>query len=223
MAMTPKFHRPFSPMIMESMVPDRFLEIINRVGDDVLTDDNKSQQWDWSHKLVGKVHREVQIPITDKEEKEFLFGVMKQGCLDYLNEAVFENRANGWRRMAGADGVPTLDNIHLTQSWIVSQYAGEFNPWHHHTGDFSAVIYLKLPEKMMDEINEDLKDHYPAKGMIEFCYGDAQDFRSDNLKFMPEVGKFLVFPSWLKHFVYPFECEGERRSMSFNAHMMVKK
>ncbi len=30
--------------------------------------------------------------------------------------------------------------------------------------------------------------------MIEFCYGDAQDFRSDNLKFMPEVGKFLVFP-----------------------------
>ena len=69
MVMTPKFHRPFSPMIMESMVPDRFLEIINRVGDDVLTDDNKSQQWDWSHKLVGKVHREVQIPITDKEEK----------------------------------------------------------------------------------------------------------------------------------------------------------
>tara|TARA_B100001564_G_scaffold315781_1_gene290713 strand:+ start:1880 stop:2503 length:624 start_codon:yes stop_codon:yes gene_type:complete len=207
---------------MESQVPDRFVEIINRTGDDVLSDDNKSAQWDWSHKLVGKVHKEVQIPISDKEEKEFLFNVMKQGCLDYLVHLREINKANGWRRMAG-DAVPTLDNIHLTQSWIVSQYAGEFNPWHHHTGDFSAVIYLKLPNGMNEEIAKDFEDHYPASGLIEFCYGDAQDFRSDNIKFMPEVGKLLIFPSWLKHFVYPFQCDGERRSMSFNAHMVVKK
>ena len=220
--MTPKFHSPFSPLIMESKVPDRFVEVINRVGDDVLSDDNKSAQWDWSHKLVGKVHKEVQIPISDKEEKEFLFSIMKQACLDYLVHSRENNKANGWRRMAG-DAVPTLDNIHLTQSWIVSQYAGEFNPWHHHTGDFSAVIYLRLPDGMHEEIAKDFEDHYPASGLVEFCYGDAQDFRSDNLKFMPEVGKLLVFPSWLKHFVYPFQCEGERRSMSFNAHMVVKK
>ena len=81
-----KFHRPFSPMIMETMVPERFVEIINRVGDDVLSDDKKSDQWDWSHKLVGKVHKEVQIPISDNEEKKYLSDVMKQGCLDYLNE-----------------------------------------------------------------------------------------------------------------------------------------
>ena len=220
--MAPKFHSVFSPIIMESTVPDRFIKIINRVGDDVLSDDNKSAQWDWSHKLVGKVHKEVQIPISDKEEKEFLFNVMKQGCLDYLVHMNDINKANGWRRMA-SDAKPTLDNIHLTQSWIVSQYAGEFNPWHHHTGDFSAVIYLKLPEGMTEKIAEDMNDHYPASGLIEFCYGDAQDFRSDNLKFLPEVGKLLVFPSWLKHFVYPFQCEGERRSMSFNAHMVIKQ
>ena len=219
-----KFHRPFSPMIMETMVPERFVEIINRVGDDVLSDDKKSQQWDWSHKLVGKVRKEVQIPISDKEEKEYLSNVMKQGCLDYLNEAIFDHKANNWVKIAGVNSPPpTLDNIHLTQSWIVSSYAGDFNPWHHHTGDFSAVIYLKLPDNMMEEINEDLQDHYPAKGMIEFAYGETADFRSDNLKFMPEVGKFVVFPSYLKHFVYPFGCDGERRSMSFNAHMMVPK
>jgi len=220
--MTPKFHNPFSPMIMESQVPDRFVEIINRTGDDVLSDDKKSAQWDWSHKLVGKVHKEIQIPVSDKEEKEFLFTVMKQGCLDYLVRSAMNNKANGWKRMAG-EVVPSLDNIHLTQSWIVSQYKGEFNPWHHHTGDFSAVIYLKLPDGMNEEIAVDFEDHYPASGLIEFCYGDAQDFRSDNIKFKPEVGKLLVFPSWLKHFVYPFQCDGERRSMSFNAHMVVKK
>jgi hypothetical protein len=37
------------------------------------------------------------------------------------------------------------------------------------------------------------------------------------------LGKLLVFPSWLRHFVYPFKCEGERRSMSFNAHMVNRE
>jgi hypothetical protein len=46
--------------------------------------------------------------------------------------------------------------------------------------------------------------------------------RAEAIKFKPEVGKFLVFPSYLRHFVYPFKCEGERRSMSFNTNMRIK-
>jgi hypothetical protein len=100
---------------------------------------------------------------------------------------------------------------------VVSQYAGDFNPIHHHNGDFSAAIYLKVPKGMTEEWDEDFKDHYPAKGLIEFTFGESQSFRNDGMKFKPEVGKFLVFPSWLRHFVYPFSVEGERRMMSFNA------
>ena len=130
-----------------------------------------------------------------------------------------KGRNNPWTRMNSENWnkEPTLDNIHLDHSWVVSQYAGEFNPFHHHNGDFSGGIYLKVPEGMNDEWEEDLQDHYPAKGLIEFAYGETQSFRCDNLKFKPEVGKFLVFPAWLKHLVYPFSVEGERRMMSFNA------
>jgi len=53
--------------------------------------------------------------------------------------------------------------------------------------------------------------------------GDKQDLRSDTLTFRPEVGKLLMFPSWLKHSVYPFDVDGERRSMSFNAYYVDKK
>ena len=35
---------------------------------------------------------------------------------------------------------PTEDNINISQSWIVSQYKGEYNPWHQHSGHLSAVI-----------------------------------------------------------------------------------
>ena len=218
--MTPKFHKPFSPIIMETEAPKRFVDTINKTADKVLGSEAASVEWDWSHMLVGKVHKEVRIPIKGKDDKEFLLNVMKSGCLDYLKESIKNSTAYGWKKIAG-DAIPTLDNIHLTHSWVVSQYAGEYNPWHHHTGDFSSVIYLKMPPNMHKEIEEDFEDHYPANGLIEFMFGENQSFRSDNLKFKPVVGKMLVFPSWLRHFVYPFKSEGERRSMSFNAHMFV--
>jgi len=205
---------------MESTVPDKFVEIVNDTADKVLGSETASVEWDWSHKLVGKVHKEVQIPVRNKEHRELLFTTMRGACVDYLKESIKNNTAYGWKKIAG-DAVPTMDNIHMAHSWVVSQYAGEYNPWHHHSGDFSSVIYLKLPPKMNEEIKEDWKDHYPANGLIEFMFGENQGFRSDNLKFKPKVGKLLMFPSWLKHFVYPFKSKGERRSMSFNAHMFV--
>ncbi len=212
MMMTPKFHEPYSPAIMETEVPKRFVDIVNDIADEVLSDEQKSQQWDFSHRLVGKVNKEIQLPVKDKEDREFLFQIMKQGCLDYLKYNLDKNRSHVYTHIVGRNE-PTIENIHLTQSWVVSQYAGDFNPIHHHTADFSAAIYLKVPDDMID----DLDDHAPSKGMIEFAFGDTQNFRNDSVKFKPEVGKFLVFPSWLKHFVYPFTCKGERRMMSFNA------
>jgi len=217
-----RFLEVFSPTIMESTVPKRFIDIVNDTGDAVLSDEQKSVKWDWSHKLVGKVSKEIQIPVANSGDRDFLFKVMRQACLDYLKYIISKNRSYKWIEIAN-DGVqPTLDNIHLTHSWIVSQYAGEYNPYHHHSGDFSAVIYLKIPPKMQEELDKELEDHYPTNGLSEFMYGETQDMRTNYLKFKPEVGKLLVFPSYLKHFVYPFYSKGERRSMSFNAHMKVR-
>ena len=210
--MISEFHAPFSPVIMVSMVPDRFIEIVNERADIVLNSEVYSAKFDWSDNLVGKVHKEVLVPVKNEDDRKFLFATMKDACIEYLKKLIENNTAQSWNRIAG-DAIPTRENIHLTHSWVVSQYAGEYNPWHNHSGDFSAVLYLKIPPKMHEEWN----DH----GFLEFAYGEAQDFRIGSFKVRPEVGKLLVFPSYLKHYVYPFKCEGERRSMSFNAHMMM--
>ena len=74
-----KFHIPFSPTIMETEVPKRFLDIVNEIGDEVLSDDKKSAQFDWSNHLVGKVHKEVQIPIVNKEDGDYCKSILKGG------------------------------------------------------------------------------------------------------------------------------------------------
>ena len=215
-----RVHTPFSPTILEYKVPQRFLDIVNTSGDAVLPDDGLSKKFDFSDNLVGKVSKEVRIPILEKDDKDYMSGIIKGACLGYLQNMIQNNRAYEWKKNGGSDN-PTTDNIHLAQSWIVSQYKHEYNPWHKHSGNFSGVCYLKLPDDMENHFNEEIKDHYPASGLIEFSYGEPADMRSDTLMFRPEVGMMLVFPSWLKHSVYPFYCEGERRSMSFNAYFMT--
>ena len=82
--MTPKFHSPFSPIIMETEAPKEFVDKINDTADKVLGSEAASVEWDWSHMLVGKVHKEIQIPIKNKEDKNFLINAMKVMCLTYL-------------------------------------------------------------------------------------------------------------------------------------------
>ena len=48
----PNWHEPYSPTILESTVPNKFVKIINRIGNEVLSDDVKSKQWDWSNNHV---------------------------------------------------------------------------------------------------------------------------------------------------------------------------
>ena len=222
-----KFLEPFSATILERQVPDRFIEIVNKVGDEVLSDDTTSAEWDFSENLVGKVSKEVQIPLTDKEERKYTLDFMKESCLLYLQRMIEKNRSYEWNKMTGigtpVNLYPSIENIHLAQCWMVSQYKNEYNPWHKHSGNFSAVMYLKIPEGMNDFMDREYNDHYPASGLIQFMYGEAQDFRSDTLMCKPEVGKMFLFPSWLRHSVYPFYCEGERRSLSFNAYYTVRK
>jgi hypothetical protein len=39
----------------------------------------------------------------------------------------------------------------------------------------------------------------------------------------PKVRDLLIFPNYLMHTAYPFNIEGERRSFSFNAKIILKK
>jgi hypothetical protein len=96
------WHEVFSPTILETTVPKRFIDIVNEVGDDVLNNEKRSTSWDFSDKLVGKVHKEIQIPIRDKSDKKYLSDIMKQGCLDYLNYMMETNRAYNWYKIRGS-------------------------------------------------------------------------------------------------------------------------
>ncbi len=118
--MATKFVDPFSPTIMETTVSEQFLDIVNSVGDDVLSSDTKSIQYDWSHKLVGKVSKEVQIPIPKGKDREHVLSTMRKGCEDYMNHIIDKNRAYNCYTIAGIDKRTTVSTIKIIDSWALS-------------------------------------------------------------------------------------------------------
>ena len=110
MKMGLKFHKPFSPFILETEVPQKFIDIINNSGDLVLSDKQKTAHWDWSDNLVGKVSNEIQIPISKDKDKKYILDVLKNGCLEYLKYAIEDNRAYKWKEISKGE-TPTKENI----------------------------------------------------------------------------------------------------------------
>jgi len=108
-------------------------------------------------------------------------------------------------------------NIDVVGSpWINYMKAGEFNPLHNHTsGQFSMVIYLKIPEALKKE-NKKYIGNSIGPGAIEFKYGETRFLTITGKHLFPEVGSFFMFPANLDHWVAPFKARGERISISAN-------
>ena len=92
----------------------------------------------------------------------------------------------------------------------------------------STTGWTKVPQQILDQPTAGTLDYslYNASGncdgYIAFNYGLNNLMDSDRLRppqsfvMQPEVGKLLVFPSWLQHMVYPFKGKGERRTVASN-------
>ena len=138
-----------------------------------------------SGQLVGKVHKELRIPITKKEASAYCLDVIRKVCLQYLNNSIRINRAHIDTHTLHSEthkfkhGDLTEQNIRIDQTWIVSQYKGEYNPWHKHSGHLSGVIYLKIPTDMDKHCETEMEDHYHVRCMIQFAYGASANLRSD--------------------------------------------
>ena len=196
-----QFITPFSPVIGYKKLSPSFVEKLNNSMNDKLED--------WSDNLVGKVKQELKF---DDDIINFFIEEMKDFIMRYqLNTEVYTSMGR-----AGLDPNSNY-GISTTSGWFIRQFEGEYNPVHVHPDSMvSCVGYLKLPEGIEEEWEEDYKDHPPSHGHIQFFHGSSLPYSSTNFLFKPQVGDFIIFPAHMFHTVYPFKTKGERRSFSVN-------
>ena len=121
--------------------------------------------------------------------------------------------------------------INCHSIWTVHSYEGDYNPLHDHDVSydqkamaFSIILYCLVPPQIAN-IDTEVGLHSnggSTDGCTQFVWGTntAADFLTlrprEDMWVVPKVGKFFIFPSWLKHQVSPFFGEGERRTLSAN-------
>ena len=194
-------YQPFGPSILKVKLPQEYVNQINTKADVILNNEKLSKEQDWSHNLAGNVKKEVAINHNEiKGFPEFMVTMSDQYLTKVLPERISDAKVS-------------------FRVWVVSQYAGDFNPVHIHDANLSGVCFLKIPSGFEEEYKKE--DHHPTAGCLEFLGSIPNHFARHSYIVKPEVGDFYLFPSWMAHQVYPFRCKGERRSMAFNVHFTL--
>ena len=192
--------KPFGPSIGKARISNKFFDILNKEFDEK----SKSKKIDYSSKLASQIKKELKI--SDKFIRKHLDKELKKNIIKFLsNEKIQE-----------------IKEIKILNLWVVRQFKGEYNPIHYHEGDLSGVGYLKLPKGMTS--NKMIKNKkVKTNGTIDFINGQRGFLSKSIYNVVPKIKELIIFPNYLMHTAYPFNIEGERRSFSFNAKIILKK
>jgi uncharacterized protein (TIGR02466 family) len=192
--------KPFGPSIGKTKISKKFSDKLNNEFDIK----SNSKKIDYSSKLASQIKNEVKI------SNSFIKNYLEKELIKNINEFLYN------------DKIKNIKEIKILNLWVVRQFKGEYNPIHYHEGDLSGVGYLKLPKGMTNNKmvkNKKLK----TNGTIDFINGQKGFLSKSIYNVVPKIGDLLIFPNYLMHTAYPFNIEGERRSFSFNAKIVLKK
>jgi uncharacterized protein (TIGR02466 family) len=192
--------KPFGPSIGKTKISKKFSDKLNNE----FNIKSNSKKIDYSSKLASQIKNEVKI------SNSFIKNYLEKELIKNINEFLYN------------DKIKNIKEIKILNLWVVRQFKGEYNPIHYHEGDLSGVGYLKLPKGMTNNKmvkNKKLK----TNGTIDFINGQKGFLSKSIYNVVPKIGDLLIFPNYLMHTAYPFNIEGERRSFSFNAKIVLKK
>ena len=174
--------------------------------------------------MVGQIHKGEQLLLDHKDERmiEYNHFICNLGA-EYINH--FASSGAGMK-------LKSPKQVMIDETWSVHSYDGDYNPIHDHGTKtimgISTTAWTKVPKQIgaKAEANTPTYSLYNesghSDGCITFQYGinsvlDTERLRpAQSFVMTPEVGKLLVFPSWLQHMVYPFKGKGERRTIASN-------
>ena len=214
------FHTLPAVFMLEAQLSESMVGTLNDYLDKLMVDQERKSH---AGTLVGQIAHGQQLTMDHECEELKDFNWTIQGlAMDYVKQFC----AQSGNPLKGKREVLT------DELWSVHSYAGDYNPIHDHGTKtlmgVSCTTWTKVPQQILDQPTAGSPEYslYNASGNADGClafnYGRNSLLDTERLAppqsfvIKPEVGKLLMFPSWLQHMVYPFEGEGERRTVAAN-------
>ena len=214
-----QIHNMPAVYVLETTMPQKMIDDVNEYMDEYRESKHKESL---AKTLVGQIHKGEQLLLdhNDKRLLEYNHFICNLGA-EYINH--FARSGNSLK---------CGKRVEIDETWSVHSYDGDYNPIHDHGTKtimgISTTAWTKVPPQIGAKATANTPTYSlynesgHSDGCISFQYGQVSVIDSDRLKpaqsfvMTPEVGKLLIFPSWLQHMVYPFKGEGERRTIASN-------
>ena len=210
---------PFGPPIGYAKLPKEMVNDLNEGCDNIIRDKELVKSADHSHALVGQVEQELLIPADIVNKWGNWFGKqVREYVAAYFNQLTIPNQNIFSLPIEEALQAANKLQINAQAAWYIRSFTGDYNPLHTHGNcELTCVGFLKVPDISGEQKNEKARNN---NGVLEVLsstgYNDLTFFENDRIGFTPEVGNWYLFPASLRHGVYPFKADGERRSFSIN-------
>ena len=206
--------------LMETQMPEKMVKDLNTYLDDLLKQEDRQSL---AGTLVGQIHRGEQLNMDPEHEllQEYCQFVTGLGA-SYVNTVMSQT----------GHALEKPRQIAVDEVWSVHSFEGDYNPIHDHGTKtimgISTTAWTKVPQQILDQPTagspqySKYNDSGACDGYLAFSYGRSQIMDVERLRppqvaeVQPQVGRLLVFPSWLQHMVYPFFGKGERRTVASN-------
>ena len=214
------FHTLPAVYLMETELPENIVGNLNAYLDNLMVAEERKSH---AGTLVGQIGHGQQLTMDHLCNELSEFNMFIQGLgMEYV------------KQFCAQSGNPLKGNreVLTDELWSVHSYEKDYNPIHDHgtktVMGVSCTTWTKVPQQILDQPTAGSAEYslYNASGHPDGClafnYGRNSLLDTERLAppqsfvIKPEVGKFLMFPSWLQHMVYPFEGEGERRTVAAN-------
>ncbi len=103
-------------------------------------------------------------------------------------------------------------------SWANVLRRGNFNRIHNHPGtSWSGVYYVSVGGEPASE-TDGMIEFVDPRGSANMIATPGRPF-DQRVRIRPRAGEMILFPSFLQHYVNPYESEGTRIAISFNVSM----
>ena len=214
-----KTYFPYGPGIGHAKLPDELVNDLNKDCDDIVKNKKLSKSRDWSRSLVGEVEQELLISKDVVNKWGSWFGLQVRAYVAaYFNQLTIPNQNIFSVPIEEALQAANNLQINVQAAWYIRSFTGDYNPLHTHGNcELTCVGFLKVPDISGEQKNERGRNN---SGVLEVVgsagYNDFTFFENDRIGFTPKVGNWYLFPATLRHTVYPFKADGERRSFSIN-------
>ena len=196
-------------------------ELNAHIDDELIDCMDRAEPIKFSHTLdyVGKMFGDYICRLSNT--------YMKNVNTDIVTDADASEYASSITGVEGREYDFKLISMNIKRLFSGTDQQGNTN------GELSCILYLKVPEQVAGKIElpgwgvfDDGKEEESNEGYTCLSWGDIEKPSLlkpvTNQYLKPEVGKMIMFPSWINYSILPFSGEGESRILTADINLTEK-